>query len=83
MAGLTEDDGVVEALATLYRRGESMEFIAEAMELPLAYVSQVVALLGLGEERYKGHFPHKGSAPVVQVSAVAATRAGRFGKYGR
>lgn len=64
---MNDDDGVVQALVALYRRGESMEFIAEAMELPLVYVSQVVHLLGLGEERY-GHkgIPSDGSTPVVR-----------------
>ena len=60
-----EEDGAVEALVTLYRGGMSMEAIAEAMDLPLVYVSHVVHALGLGDERYGGHYPSTGSVPVV------------------
>lgn len=78
-----EEDGRVGALTYLYRQGWTMEQIAQELETSLVWVSQVVALLGLGEERYGTHYPHTGSAPVRQVSAVASTRAGRFGKHGR
>lgn len=67
------DDGVVEALAALYRSGMSMETIAEAMELPLVYVSQVVHLLGLGDERYGGHYPSTGSVPTVVNATTCGT----------
>lgn len=78
-------DGTVEALTTLYRRGWSMEQIADAMELSLVYVSQVVHLLGLGDERYKNEsIPSKGSVSVVRrAMSMSDTRSGRFGKHGR
>lgn len=82
---LDYSDGTVEALATLYRRGWEMEQIAEAMELPLVYVSQVVHLLGLGDERYRGQYvPSKGSVSVVhRALSMSDTRTGRFGKHGK
>lgn len=68
-----DDDGVVEALATLYRQGASMEYIAEAMDLPLVYVSQVVHRLGLGDERYKDeHIPNKSAPTVVNATTTGA-----------
>lgn len=78
-------DGTVEALAALYRKGWEMEDIAEAMELPLAYVSQVVHLLGLGDERYKGQYiPSKGSVSVAYpASTPCPTMSGRIGRYGK
>lgn len=81
--GDVQDDGVVEALTTLYRKGWDMEQIAEAMELPLVYVSQVVHALGLGRERYGDRgIPSAGSAPVRRVSAVGSERSARFARYG-
>ena len=75
MGRLTNDDedGAVEALVTLYRGGMSMETIAEAMDLPLIYVSHVVHALGLGDERYGGHYPSNGSVPTVVNATTCGT----------